>query len=36
MLDIAQPIAGALFAVVGVVLALRLPNTPPAVATRPA
>jgi hypothetical protein len=31
MLEIAQPIAGALFALVGVVLALRLPNeaTPP-------
>jgi hypothetical protein len=36
-LEIAQPIAGALFALVGVVLALRLPNeATPAVARRPA
>jgi hypothetical protein len=36
MLDIAQPIAGALFALVGVLLALRLPNeATPVAATRP-
>jgi Beta-lactamase len=37
LLDIAQPIAGAVFAVVGVVLALRLPNqATPAGASTPA